>query len=268
MEDTDLGCADERLAIGSGPEAVVKVLPMILGSLTEGMTDELSEQLYGDGNATTTDIHGFASWTSAAAGKNGAGTGTANDTYAGQSTALANLGGTWTGTWPSGNGDDEYDCFTPLVVDYTHTSKWEASTKTWRYTWREAVRFAAHHLFRLHGKKLDFIIVDSDMYQDCENSVEDKERIIVEGQKDLDLGYPTIRQSGVKIMTDYHAPADKGWGVILSELELMSQQPQLFVRDEGEDWDIQLETTYLDFFGNMKISTPAYFVSFQALGGT
>lgn len=257
----------EKLQNKGGKEALVSIFPRIVRILTDSMSDYLNDQIWLDGYANSTNLHGVESWFSVNGLVSGSKVGSPNDSYAGQSTALGALGGSWTGTFPADYGDYQYNCFSPLVVDYTNAG-WEAQTKTWRYTWREAIKYAVLHMSHLHGKKLDLITVDPDMYLDIENSIEDKERVIVnrgESPSKADFGFPSVYQSGVEISSEYGHPADVGYGWIFDALELCSMQSQLFVSDQDKDFDTSSETFALDFFGNLKIETPAWMVKFKAI---
>lgn len=251
---------DEKLSIGNGPETLVNVLSRIIPKLTQSMTEYLSRQIWLDGNANATNLHGIESWMSDSGSNFGSKMLTPNDTYAGASTAFGDQGGSWTGTFPEGNGSYEYTCFSPLIWDYTHAN-WSATGTAWKDTWREAMSTAITYMMNLHGKKIDLFTTTAGMYLEAETSLEGKEQILVsKDESGVGLGYRSIFVHGVEVTYEYNHPADAAYGHIFSNYELMSRQGQLFEKSEEDDFDLMAQNFALDFHGNFRCQTPAWSV--------
>jgi hypothetical protein len=272
---TDMVTKKEKL-MNRGKPALIKYVSELVDHMMDDFGDRFHAQLYLDGNATGNEkkLHGFDSFTSTS-GTTGK-VGTPNDTYGGLSTAPGGYGGSWTGTWPSGEGDAEYDFFSPIVIDYTNTN-WAATTKTWPNTCTEAMRFGILKAKRNDSKKgmLDFILLDSTLYEQFVTGLESKEQIQVTGG----AGMPTLRNlgfgdttyfEGAEVTWEYGVPADssgyeQGYGFNVDMMELCSLQDRLFV-SEGPFYDeASLSDRFaIHMFGNMKFE-PRYFAKWKKI---
>jgi hypothetical protein len=241
-----------------GAQAIVKLYTDTVKEIMADMKEGFALDLYVDGNAVgnTKKIHGLESCLSVS----GAGTfvGTNNDTYAGLSTARGDFGGSWTGSWPSGYGDAEYMAWTPLVVDYTN-SNWSASTKTWPNTCSEAIRYGLIKR-RKFGAMIDIGLLEDELYRKWLDNLDDKERIMVQSGKGkgrlANLGFDdTVMYDGCEFTWEYGMPADTGYGLQLSDIEILSMQSSLF-GSEAMDHDISTQTDrhLCDFYGNMRLN--------------
>lgn len=252
-----------------GDEAIVKVWAEAGENLVDDIEDQFGDELYIDGNAAgnTRRLHGLESFFSVSGASASAPIGVNNDTYAGLSTALANYGGSWTGTWPSGTGDAHYDFWTPLVVDYTSTvatasGGWASATKTWANTCREALRFGIIKTRKNKSRKgmMDLGILNDELYRLFEEKVEANERVMVQsGNRSTlyNLGFEdVIRFEGVEFTFEYGVPASTGYGLCSSAMELCSMQDQLFV-PTGPVYNEtdQSDRLTVDFYGNMKFQS-------------
>ena len=264
-----------------GTEAIVKVYEGRTERMMRAMKEQFAPELYVDGNASgnTDRIHGFDSFTSVSGASSDGFVGSPNDTYASLVCTLGNYGGAATGVWPGGTADPEYDFWAPLVVDYTDTS-WAASTKTWPNTCLEALSFAIIHTGRndsLEGT-LDLIILARDLYREFIGKLNASERANVkrgDGKKGVyALGFTdVINWDGVDVTREYAVPQsshatykNNGYGFNIDQMELYSQQSQLFV-PEGPTWSPQSQAWLysLDFYGNMRFESPRYFCKFKAI---
>ncbi len=268
----DMVTKKEKL-MNRGKPALIKYVSELVDQMSEDFTDRFHKQLYIDGDAAgnTKGIHGFDSFT-VASQQAGNYVATPNDTYGGLTTNLGNYGGSWTGTWPVGTGDSEYDFWAPTIVDFTNTA-WIAATKTWPNTCHEALRFAI-----IKGKKndsqkgnLDTILLDGELFRQWEALLDTKERVLAQpgsaGAKPTlrNLGFGDVQDfEGVEISWEFGVPADasgnaQGYGWNFDEAELCSLQDRLFV-PEGPFYDeASLSDRFaIHMFGNMKMN-PRYF---------
>lgn len=259
-----------------GQEAIIKVISEAGSNLEADIKENFHEELYVDGAASGNErrIQGintiFQGTSADAAGK----IVTPASTYAGLSMVLGNYGGTWSpaagsaGGWPYGAGDMSYDFWSPLQVDYTDTA-WQAATKTWPNTCLEALRYAIHATQRNSSKSLDLTLITNDMYVDFLDALDEKERINVERngqQSDLvALGFKdVVNYDGCDVTWEYGIPAaagdPAGYGLSFENLELCSQQGELFVY-EGPHYKFEQQAWLhsVDFYGNLKIKSPSKF---------
>lgn len=258
-------------------EAIVNIYAEETDIMLESAEEQFGEELYVDGNASGNEkkIHGMESFL----GNNGVSTknpiAVSSDTYASLSTILANYGGAWTSTgtdtsadWPAGTGDAHYDFWTPLLVDYTSAvatgsatgrTGWQAGTKTWPNTCREALRYGI-----LHGRKnktkdgmLDLILLHPELFRLFEDKVEANERVNVkrgDGTGLYNLGFgDVINYDGVDVSSEYGITQDRGYGFTTSKMKLCSWQGTLW-EPRGPDYDIATHSYrfLLTFYGNLR----------------
>lgn len=267
---TDTSYKMEKLK-NKGTEAIIKWFSQMVENLMKDIEEYFQDELYVDGNASGNEgrIHGFDSWFGNSGAASSGYIATSNDTYANLSTVLGNYGGSWSGNWPDGKGDPEYDFWTPLIVDYTDAA-WAASTKTWPNTCVEAIRYAITKSQKNRAKRgmLDLILLDPEMYRGYLEKQETKERLIISrGEKPSGLyalGFSDVtNQDGVDITSEYGVPANVGYGINFDSLELCSMQGTLF-DSQLPDFDIasQSDRFAVDFYGNLK-GNPRYQVQFK-----
>lgn len=256
-------------------EAIIKTYDEIARDLMEDMEEDFSEAFYVNGNdpANAKRMHGIESFMSATSvAGNGAGNPTGS--FGGLSCALGAYGGSWSpGTfpaWPNGRGDTAWDFWAPLVVDYTNSLF--GTTATWEANCVEAISFGI-----IKGKKsksqsgqLDVIFVDDEMFRTYMSVYRQKERILVERAADksplIALGFSdVINQDGTDVTWEYGILPNTGYGFNCDQMEVKSQQAQLFV-PEGPDLDIASKSWRfsLDFYGNTTWN-PKFFTKFAAL---
>ncbi len=204
-----------------------------------------------------------------------------NGTYAGQSTALGNNGGTWSsvmGTkpnallgkdWPFGQGDPEYDAVTPVVWNYS-SSQYSAST-TWEANCVEVIADAVTAMghrggYMNKGGAPLVIVMASEMFVALKNSFRANNRQIMPW-RDGDLGFPqeTLMVDGALCMSDYNVPAGMAFMWAPQYVEMFNVWPQLY-KDYGPEWFLK-DRGWLYFasaYGNFKFQ-PKYLAQFVSV---
>lgn len=265
---TDAMTKQERLK-NRGVQAIINVYSQIAQSLLDDMQEGFSDELYIDGNATgnSKKMHGIESF--CGSGSVGTLVAAPDDSFAGLDTDLGGYGGTWTGTWPTGVGDANYDFWSPLLVNYTG-SGWSAATKTWPNTCVEALRFAIIKSMKNKTEKgkLDVFFLNDELYRQFLGLLETKQRIAIQSNTSnstlLKLGFTDVQNfDGIDITYEYGTPADVGYGINCDQMEIRSMQSQLFVPD-GPEYDIASKSWRfaIDFFGN-AVWNPRYHVKLK-----
>lgn len=274
---TDMVTKKEKL-MNRGKSAVIKYVSELVTHMMDDVGDRFHSQLYVDGNASGNErkIHGFDSFTSVNSIVASSKAGNPNDTYASLSTALGNYGGSWTGTWPNGEGDPEYDFFSPIVVDATNTG-WTSSTKTFAANTVEQLRYGILAGKRSDSKKgmLDVVLLSGSDYSAFATSLDSTEHVYVDaggqGPSLRSFGWGDVQNfEGVEITWEFGVPnasdgTTQGYGWNWDMVELCSLQDKLFV-SEGPFYDeATLSDRYsIHFFGNLKFE-PRYFVKWQKI---
>lgn len=258
-------------------EAIIKVYSEIAENLMDDMEDAFGEEFYINGSLASNSkrIHGIETFLAASANA-GNGSGTPTGSFAGLSCVPGAYGGTWnSGTlpgWPNGKGDAQYDFWAPIVVDYgdslfpgvsgSHTNNWATNCE-------EAISFGLIKSKKSKSDKgmLDLILIEDELYRTYIAKQRGKERILVQKDSGLkSLGFTdVINQDGCDISSEYGMPPGVGYGFNFDQMELRSQQAQVFV-PEGPELDIASKSWRfsVDFFGN-AVWNPKFFVKFAAL---
>jgi len=280
---TDSMTKKERL-MNKSVEAIVNIYSNISKLLLEDIEDNFGDEFYIDGNAAgnTKRMHGVESFladdgtntvhitTGAARTANAADrVAVPSDTYAGLSTALANYGGTWTGSWPDGSGDAHYDFWSPILAS-TDSTDYGAATDTWQGQAELLMRYAIIRSQKNKSRRgqLDMVLLNNDWYEDFLNLIDSKERFLSRPGRNegslAKLGFTdTVNYDGVDVTWEFGVPANVGYGFNVDEMELCSLQGQLFV-PEGPDYDIASQSWRfsIDMYGNLKCN-PRSFVKFD-----
>lgn len=258
-----------------------EALVQVWSGRTERMTNSISEQFgnefYVDGNAAGFEdaIHGIESFLGYSGAATNGFVATPSDTYAGLSTALGAVSGTWdesggATTWPLGEGSADFDYWSPTIVDYEDTA-WSTGTDTWPNTAREAIAFMV--IFCGKNKsmdsRLDLIILENNLYRQLISALDANERTTVkrgDGKNGVySLGFTdVVNLNGVDVTYEFGVPPTKGYAFNIDKMELMSQQSQLFI-PEGPTWvpGSQAWVYSIDFYGNLKFESPRYFGLFD-----
>ena len=206
--------------------------------------NRLQEWIYHDGNVTPyTD--GFQGFESALAddGNTVAADKIAlpSDSYAGQSTALANFGGSWSSDlssgqranaqlsndWPYGIGTSNYDANSPLLMNWSSTS-WGAGTGLWVDNCEEVIREASAIMQSRNGymQTVDtppvVYLLPPNMYTGAKNFYSQRYRLIAP-YRDKEMGFPgtgSIEIDGVVLKVDGACPANTFYGLCPQHIEL------------------------------------------------
>jgi hypothetical protein len=278
--------------MNKGAEAIINRYSQMTKELMDDMDSNFALEFYVDGNAAGKEnaIHGIESFMGTA--KTSAGTGAVSgsvamspsESYAGLNTDLGNNGGTWSGAWPLGvgsgpGGSNEYDFWSPLILDVTSTlatasGGWTSATATWQARAPEIVRYGIIHSGKNTSLKgmMDMILMDREMYRLFLDNQTTKERIIISaGAKKgglVSLGFgDTFNYDGVDITQEYGIPANTAYGWNMSKIDLNSLQPTLFdVTGPLIDVTTQSDLFSIDFYGNLRFESPRNFLKIAAYG--
>ena len=232
---TDAMHEKDRL-MSKGEVAIVDRYRSIIPRLRSALDNKFHGELYVDGYATNNEnrIHGIESFmgsgTTVAADK----VAQPSDTYGGQSTAVANNGGTWTSAlatkpnaavatdWPDGNGTAPYDALSPVLLN-TSSTNWGTGSTQWEDNCARVLRRGIHWLTKNGGQdgKPTYIMMGSDFFTDFQNYQEAKMRIIIEHEEADDLGFTdTLKFDGVIVKSEFDVAASTGYIVNPQQMEL------------------------------------------------
>lgn len=268
--------------INSGPEQIYNLYEKKSQNLVSSMRKKISAELYIDGNATGNEQRflGIESFMGDD-GNTAPGDLIANpsDSYAGQSTALGAITGSWTtdlGTgnypnatlatdWPYGQGDTEYDFVSPKLINYSSTS-WGAQSNSFQDNCEEVLRFAGIVCAALtDDEDVPYLhMLSSRLYNQFLNFYSAKGRIVLPHKESEDLGFSkTMNFEGAAVHFEYDCPSDTGYGICPAEMELFHCDDMLIVPD-GPDWDIRSKAWLYEagVFGNLRFQ-PKYFAKYK-----
>lgn len=271
----------ETLA-NQGPEAIVNLMSGRLELLTKEMRQQFGSQVYVDGNAAGNldKIHGLESFFSISGAAANGYVGVNNDTYAGLDTALGTYGGSWSQsggntTWPIGQGDVQYDYWTPPVILYDNPAF--GAGADWDTDCEEVLSFAIVHTQRNGGKdgQLDCFMLDRELYRLFLSFQRDRQRVEISrgasttGQGGLldgmaggtltSMGFPGVMyHDGVEVTREFNTPVASGYGLNFDEIAMLCQGSMLF-EGEGPVWSTphQAYLFFVAFYGNMQINPRA-----------
>jgi len=246
----------DKLANQGSKVQFVKLVDHIVTQMSQDFTHRFGHKLYVDGNAAATsrDIHGLQSCTSNDGTVTGY-VGDNDDTYAEKSTALGDLGGDWSGTWPAGTGDYEYHAWTPMIVDVNNSN---FSGDTWKENWQEAMNFLFSYMGRLNDREPDVCILNTDWVRQAKDSLTDYDRFEVSANTRMsNLGHKGLLYNGVELYHEYACPSSLGFCFNWDNLELRSMQSDLIGTMNDFDIESTEDLKALDFYGNMQIWLPS-----------
>lgn len=274
-----------EMELNKGKEAIVKLVSDLMSGIETDMKEGFGDEMYVDGNLAGNEqrIHGIESFMggSYTTGK----CYTPSDTYAGLSTALAGLGGSWTGTgpsaWPLGSGTAEYDVWSPVMINFQSDSGangFSQATGSWALNAVEALRFGIQIGSRNAGKtgRIDMVMLDQGLYLDFLQALTAKEHIMITTTGGLlrTLGFEDVQTlDGVDVTSEFGIPQNAltenrvGYGWNLDKMELKCVYPTLF-QAKGPFYDENQDAHRLmvKFLGNLRFFSPRYFVKW--LGDT
>jgi hypothetical protein len=200
-----------------------------------------------------------------------------NGTYAGQSCALGNLGGSWSavGTafnanlakdFPFGQGSPEYDGTSPLIVNYASTS-WQTGATDWATNAVAATSWAQTALLHRGGQSMTGApaqcVMSSDMFTNFKQSFRENNRQIMPYTSG-DLGYPgdTLMVDGIVYSMDYAIPRGEAYMYLPQYVEGFFVHSNIYDA-KGPEWSLKDAAFlyYISTFGNFKF-LPKYLVRF------
>jgi hypothetical protein len=269
-----------------GAQALIDVAGKMASRLQESMEQQLSKEIYIDGNAAGNEnrwhglesIFGVDSTVNVTDGTKRAGGASAADpfgwastTYAGLNTGLGYLAGgqNATGSWPYVSVDPEYDYWSPIICNYTSTY-FGGATATWKDQCVEAMREAINHAKRndTRENQIDMILLDRKLYIQFLNRLDSRERAIVSkstGLRSYGFG-DVVELDGVEVSTEYGVPAGVGYGLSIGNLEMKCMESQLMTA-EGPFYNEELQSHRyaVSVLANIKMKSPRNFVKFAAI---
>lgn len=259
---------DKEKMMNRGAPQLVNRYAAIMTDMRQSLEDGFGAEMYVDGNASGNEnrIHGYGSFL---ADDDNTVVGDIcakpSDTYGGLSTVPGNVAGTWSTDlstspstqvatdWPTGSGDPEYDFNSPRLYNWS-SNAWGTSAVTWLDNCERVLR-RANLLGRLtHGVRgrADIAMISESMLFDYLNAQSAKQRIIVPHKEMQDLGFESVRQEGIAIMTEFDVPADTGYLLNVDKMQLRCLYGQLFA-PKGPEYDIRTDSWLfaMGFFGNL-----------------
>lgn len=260
-------------AMNAGDEALIKLFQTKSNRLVKAMRNNISGELYGDGEAPgrENNLHGLETFLGSGTCTNADRIAAPSDTY-GLSQLQTNLGvegGTWSsvmatkpnasiGTdWPDGQGDSEYDFLAPKLINWSANS-WGTGSQLWEANcWR--VISQAITWLTMGGDEdgmPDICLLGANLFQGYKNHEEAIRRISIPHKASQDLGFGgnVLNQDGCAISADFDCPANTGYMLNLDQVTLSSLFPELFWM-EGPDKDPRSAWSWLwgvGLFGNAK----------------
>lgn len=243
--------------------------PRLMDNVLKWMMDDFQfffqKTLYADGESGTNDVHGLESIFSYSGLVAGGKVGNPNDNYAGLSTALGALGGTAPASppWPECDCDVEYCAWSPIIVDWDNAAFDPTSgSATWGTNWRKAVRYGRAWLQARQGVDPDILIMHPDLEREARDSTDPYTSLeVTNNSAVVDLGIRTLMFEGLEMLSDPFCPAGSAYLLSTSKMELMNMQSQLVEVHKTTD-PYNTDTLMLDFFGNLRFESPAFFVKF------
>jgi len=218
--------------------------------------------IYTDGDADPTAIHGLESMFSTSGLISGVPVANPNDVYATVSTALGGAqGGSWTsGTWPEGSGDTQYCFWSPIVVDWSNSAFAVSEETDWEHTWKRAIRYGITWLSNRQSVDAKMVVMNPALLLAIKDSSDEMVRIQATAKSPVvDLGIQTLNFEGVELLADPHCPENTAYILDPQYMELRCLQDQLVeVREDTDPYNN--DTIYMDFHGNLRFESPAYFV--------
>lgn len=237
-------------AQNKGSSAIIQMYGEKAEKLLESLTRHLADELYVDG--TTADnalrFHGLQSFLGYTidSGTYTIGGATLHrptalpaSFYATKPCTLGGLGGSWSGVWPDGTGDTEYDAWSPLIVHYG--SDFFSGTPTWKANGHAALlyyltiagRNAEMDMNTQGATNVQLVTMTHSMFYDWVRGLEsDKERLVVDPQGGLlrQLGFTTgvVNYMGTDITWEYANPANNFFGWNFPSMRITSLMPQMF----------------------------------------
>jgi len=252
--------SEKEKVLNKGEAAIIRQVSEIMSRLKEDMEDQFGLELYKDSAANPGRVAGCETVFVGATGTDNNKTYLPVATYAGHSTARGLLG-TWSGSWPDGSGDAQYDWWSPIVLD-TGGSAW--TTSAWSTAALEQLRYGIFAMERTTNP-LDMVLLTRGAYTDFATLLDSKEQIHTLRSPDnsllVKLGFGSISNfEGVDITWEEGVNTGDstalGYGYTFDKMQICTPNKQLF---EPAPIDFKIESLsdrYLVRFWGQVRSNP------------
>lgn len=265
----------ERLLSRKRGVVLYNIVEEVTKMMGEDFVESFRLELYKDGNAGDADtLMGLESWFSQSGLSSNGITGLPNDTYAGLLTTLGYYGGTWpTGTWPlqGTSTTPEYWAWSPLIVDY-HSRQFNKdgeASYNFANKWQQAINFGHTYLKVVQNVVPDLCILEPQLLLAAQDSLEGEQTFEVTQNSDLvRLGFKTLQYNGLEMTSEYGVPADVGYILSFSKLQLRCALPQLIGPEEDHDIRTSEDLRAISYWGNFKCDSPAFHCKLQAISSS
>lgn len=240
--------------MNKGDEALINLFQTKNNRLVKKIQNGLAAEMYKDGGLSGREntIYGLESFldkrTTPGAADRVAEPG---DTYGGLNTNLADQGGSWSANlstsnnatlandWPDGQGDVEYDYFSPKLVNWSSTG-WNTGAIDWETNcWRVIGQTITWLTIQGGDEGMpEICILASNLFQGYKNHEEAIRRINIPHKTANDLGFEgnVLNQDGCAISADFDCPANTGYMINTSTVEIKSLMSELlWMRGPNED---------------------------------
>lgn len=281
------GVSEETMLKNKGEQAIVSIFENTAKMLMKDAEQDLGTQFYIDGNLAANALRFCGLETFCNAGSGAASLAApvvrpAGVIYAGIDTGLGATAGTWAQNaggndiWPEGEGDAEYDFFSPLIVDYTSGvanstaagTVGFSGTADWATRCVEALRYGIIHS-RVGDAAEDMLtmgMLSTELFRKFLGNQDAKERyqaVKADGPSGLHgSGFEgdAFNFDGVDFTYESAVPTNTGYGFNANQMELCSMYPGL-MESFGPVQDIGslMYQFLLAMFGNVKYN-PRRFV--------
>lgn len=281
---SDMMGEQEYLQSQGAAEAITNRYERKSKELGQAMTEALSHSFWKDGNLPANAF--IPAGIKTALGYDPATCGLADKvarplgSYAGQSTVLGNLGGSWPAysgagaapntslgkEWPFGQGSPEFDGTSGMVVNYA-SSGWDTGSTCWGQNAVAATSWAQTAALHRGGTSMTGapmnVVMASEMFTEMKQSFRDNNRQIMPWT-DGDLGYPgeTLKVDGMVFSMDYAIPPGEAYGFLPQYIEAFFLHPDIY-GTMGPEYSMS-HTAYLYYvssYGNFKF-LPKYLIRF------
>ena len=279
---TDILPEAEYLQNHGSPNAITDRYDRKSKELAQALIQHVSESFYLDGNDAAnafemTGIKTALSYNPATCGATDK-VGLPNGTYAGQSCALGNLGGSWSADsasppnatlakdWPFGQGTSDYDGTSPLIVNYG-ASNWGTAATTWRANAIAATSYAQTAMLHRGGQSMvgamPQVTMASEMFTEFKDSFRENNRQMMPF-RDGDLGYPgeTLMVDGMVYSMAYEVPSGEAYMYLPQYAEAFFLHDQIY-GSMGPEYSMPHggHLYYISSYGNYKFA-PKYLCRF------
>ena len=238
--------------INKGPQALANLFQGKADGLRKAMKQNLQGECYKSGSsAGRTDRFegletGLVAGTCTVADKIAA----PNGSYAGQVTDLANNGGFWSNTatitpnnasissdYPDGQGDPQYDCNSPLLVN-TGSDGWGTGSNNHGTNLFRAISQTQIWLKLLGAKAGEGLtVIDSHSFQRMRENQEAKMRLVQPAKSGMDIGLVgsagSLYLDGMRIEPDFWCPVTTAYTFSMDQISLHSYFTEGLFRSKG-----------------------------------